>query len=51
VLGVLVLNETLSWHEPLGALLVLFGILLTQKRLRLPSAKEPSPAQEPVRMA
>jgi drug/metabolite transporter (DMT)-like permease len=51
VLGVLVLNETLSWHEPLGALLVLFGILLTQKRLRLPSRKEPSPAQEPVRMA
>ncbi|WP_441725981.1 DMT family transporter [Glaciibacter sp. 2TAF33] len=37
VLGVLVLAETLSWHEPLGALLVLFGILLTQKRLRLPS--------------
>ena len=34
VLGVLVLAETFSWHEPLGALLVLLGILLTQKRLR-----------------
>lgn len=35
VLGVIVLGETLSWHEPVGALFVLFGILLTQKRLRL----------------
>ena len=34
VLGVLVLAETFSWHEPTGALLVLLGILLTQKRLR-----------------
>jgi len=38
VLGVLVLSETFSWHEPAGALLVLVGILLTQKRLRLPLA-------------
>ncbi|WP_338144817.1 DMT family transporter [Cryobacterium glaciale] len=37
VLGVLVLAETFSWHEPAGALLVLLGILLTQKRLRLGS--------------
>ncbi|TFB53539.1 DMT family transporter [Cryobacterium tagatosivorans] len=35
VLGVLVLAETFSWHEPVGALLVLVGILLTQKRIRL----------------
>ncbi|GEP26089.1 MULTISPECIES: DMT family transporter [Cryobacterium] len=35
ILGVLVLAETFSWHEPTGALLVLVGILLTQKRLRL----------------
>jgi drug/metabolite transporter (DMT)-like permease len=34
-LGVLVLAETFSWHEPAGAVLVLVGILLTQKRLRL----------------
>jgi len=37
VLGVLVLAETFSWHEPLGAALVLLGILLTQKRLGLGS--------------
>ena len=36
LLGVLVLSETFSWHEPAGAALVLLGILLTQRRLRLP---------------
>nr|WP_286131957.1 DMT family transporter [Clavibacter michiganensis] len=35
-LGILVLGETLSWNEPLGALLVFVGILLAQRRLRLP---------------
>ena len=35
VLGFLVLGETLSWHEPVGAVLVLIGILYTQQRLRL----------------
>jgi drug/metabolite transporter (DMT)-like permease len=35
VLGFLVLGETLSWHEPVGAVLVLVGILYTQQRLRL----------------
>ncbi|TFD55496.1 DMT family transporter [Cryobacterium frigoriphilum] len=33
-LGVLVLAETFSWHEPAGAALVLGGILLTQRRSR-----------------
>lgn len=33
-LGILVLGEPLTWNEPLGALLVFAGILLTQKRLR-----------------
>jgi drug/metabolite transporter (DMT)-like permease len=57
VLGVLVLAETLSWHEPLGAVLVLFGILLTQKRLRFRGAptsaptSSSTPASEPVRTA
>lgn len=37
-LGVIVLAETFSWHEPAGALLVLVGILLAQKRLRLPGS-------------
>jgi len=36
-LGVLVLAETFSWHEPAGALLVLGGILLTQRRVRVGS--------------
>ena len=35
ILGVVVLSETFSWHEPVGAALVLVGILLTQKRVRL----------------
>lgn len=44
VLGFLVLGETLSWHEPLGAVLVLVGILFTQQRIRWgarPSAAGP----------
>jgi len=36
LLGGLLLGETLSWHEPLGGVLVLLGILLAQKRFRLP---------------
>ncbi|KQX05743.1 MULTISPECIES: DMT family transporter [unclassified Leifsonia] len=43
VLGVLVLGETFSWHEPVGALLVLLGILLTQKRLRVFARPVPAP--------
>lgn len=35
-LGVLLLGERFSWHEPVGAVLVLLGILLAQGRLRLP---------------
>ncbi len=35
VLGFLVLGETLSWHEPVGAAIVLVGILFTQDRLRI----------------
>ncbi|MCU1479051.1 MAG: hypothetical protein JWQ64_3744 [Subtercola sp.] len=35
ILGVLILGETFTWNEPLGALLVFLGILLTQKRIRL----------------
>lgn len=39
LLGVLVLQETLSWHEPLGGIVVVLGILLSQGRLRLPARK------------
>ena len=34
-LGILLLGEQLSWHEPLGGALVLVGILFAQGRLRL----------------
>ena len=34
-LGVLVLREVLSWNEPVGAVLVLIGILFAQRRIRL----------------
>ncbi|WP_341953151.1 DMT family transporter [Salinibacterium sp. TMP30] len=34
ILGIAVLKETLSWHEPVGAALVILGVLLTQGRLR-----------------
>ncbi|BDI23599.1 DMT family transporter [Herbiconiux sp. L3-i23] len=37
LLGVLVLGETLSWHEPVGAVLVLIGILFAQRRLTMPA--------------
>ncbi|MEJ3405925.1 DMT family transporter [Rathayibacter sp. YIM 133350] len=48
VLGVIVLHETFSWHEPLGALLVLVGILLAQKRLHLTSRRMPRKLAAPV---
>ena len=35
LLGVLILHETLTWNEPVGALLVMLGIVFTQGRLRL----------------
>lgn len=34
-LGILVLGEHLTWNEPVGAAVVLAGILLTQQRVRL----------------
>lgn len=34
-LGILVLGEHLTWNEPVGALVVIVGILLTQQRVRL----------------
>ena len=40
VLGVSILGEQLSWNEPVGALVVFAGILLTQQRfsfMRRPS--------------
>ena len=40
-LGVLILGEVLDWNEPVGAVLVLLGVLLAQRRLRLPSRRRP----------
>lgn len=36
-LGVIVLGETLHWHEPVGAAIILIGILFTQQKLRFGS--------------
>ncbi|MFK3677262.1 DMT family transporter [Microbacterium sp. NPDC090218] len=36
VLGVIVLAEHISWNEPVGALVVILGIAITQGRLRRP---------------
>ncbi len=43
-LGVLVLGEPLSWNEPLGALVVMLGILLAQGRVRMPLARRSATA-------
>ncbi len=40
-LGLLLLGERLSWHEPAGAVLVLVGILFAQGRLRLGRRRAP----------
>jgi drug/metabolite transporter (DMT)-like permease len=49
-LGILILHESLSWNEPVGALVVLAGILLTQQRVRLLTRKGvPEPASMPGR--
>lgn len=36
VLGVLILSEPLTWNEPVGAFVVMAGILLAQGRVRMP---------------
>ncbi|MBW9119188.1 DMT family transporter [Microbacterium trichothecenolyticum] len=34
ILGIVILGETVTWNEPVGALVVFLGILLAQDRLR-----------------
>lgn len=34
ILGIVILGETVTWNEPIGALVVFLGILLAQDRLR-----------------
>jgi len=43
-LGVILLGERFSWHEPVGALLVLIGILFAQRRIRI-ARWETAPSQ------
>lgn len=43
-LGILILGEHLTWNEPVGALVVIAGILLTQQRVRLFTRRQPEPA-------
>ncbi|MDQ1584615.1 MAG: hypothetical protein QOF36_2669 [Microbacteriaceae bacterium] len=38
-LGIILLNESLSWNEPVGAAIVILGILLTQQRIRLEATR------------
>jgi drug/metabolite transporter (DMT)-like permease len=35
ILGVVILHETFTWNEPVGAVLVLVGILFAQQRIRM----------------
>jgi drug/metabolite transporter (DMT)-like permease len=37
VLGILILGERLSWHEPLGAVIVILSVMLVQKRRLRPA--------------
>lgn len=39
ILGTVILKETMSWHEPVGAVLVIMGVLLAQGRLKWPTGK------------
>ena len=48
LLGVLVLSEELLWHEPVGALVVLAGVAVSQTGARTPAgirAVSPLPAR------
>jgi drug/metabolite transporter (DMT)-like permease len=34
IVGVIFLNEKVTWHEPVGALVVLLGAAIAQERIR-----------------
>jgi drug/metabolite transporter (DMT)-like permease len=36
LLGLILLGEKISWHEPVGGLIVLLGAAITQGRIKLP---------------
>jgi drug/metabolite transporter (DMT)-like permease len=48
VLGVVVLREHISWHQPVGAVVVLAGVAVSQGLLRWPERRRaPAPVAEP----
>jgi drug/metabolite transporter (DMT)-like permease len=53
LLGVLVLGETLTWNQPVGAAILLLGIGVSQERLRLgragAAARSAAPSRAPLR--
>lgn len=40
LLGVIVLSESMSWHEPVGAAIVLTGVWLSRNRVASQPAKK-----------
>lgn len=49
VLGVVVLGEAVSWNEPVGALIVVAGIAVSQGRVpRVPAGRRTSPRAHPA---
>jgi drug/metabolite transporter (DMT)-like permease len=51
IIGVVVLNEGLSWYQPVGAAVVLLGVAISQGGLARRRARTPVPASRPVRAA
>jgi drug/metabolite transporter (DMT)-like permease len=49
-LGIAVLRETLSWNEPLGAIVVITGIAVSQGRLRISRRHNAVPARRRVQI-
>ena len=39
IVGVIFLNEQVTWHEPIGALIVLLGAAIAQERIKLRKSK------------
>lgn len=48
VVGVLALGEQLHWNQPVGALVVLTGVALSQGFLRLPTRRRPTSDPQPA---
>jgi drug/metabolite transporter (DMT)-like permease len=46
--GSVFLAEPLAWYQPVGGLIVLLGVAITQGRVRIPGLARPA---DPVRVA